>query len=1087
MLTRLTALPWLLAAWLLLAGAASAQVATYAPVGPQNNVPLTTITGGGWTECHRETFATNTPIATISAACNKAQMMMACTNDDNTIQLLAQAPKADVMFDTGTGNVAREANGSAWYFNGSWSWGFAPGGATLNRSSCDGGDDPTFSVNPDPMRMCIHTGANSTSNGWRCGSTTGNNGSGIYAFRRIFFHADGAVAGATVPGAPTAASAVAGNTQATVSFTAPATDGGAAITGYRVTSSPDNVVATGGTSPILVTGLTNGTSYTFTVVAINAVGDSLPSLPSNAVVPVGPPTLSNFNDINRTFGDADFALVPPTSDSAGAFSYTSSNPAVATVSGDTVTLVGAGTTTLTANQAADGGFTAGSTTATLTVAKAVPVVTWIAPLSQTFGDADFSLPAPTSSSPAAFTYSSNNPAVATISGNTVTITGAGSAILTASQPEGANHLAGSATVSLTVATADPGLSGFADLNRVFGEPAFTLSPPASASAGAFTYTSSNPAVATVAGDTVTLVGAGVTTLTANQAADGNYAASSTTATLTVAKAEPAIGWVASLNRTFGDAAFALPAPTSNSTGAFTYTSSNPAVATVSGNTVTIVAAGTATITANQAADANYNAGSASTVLTVGKAAPNLAWIDDIFKTYGEADFDLADPTSASPGAFTFTSANAAVATVSGRTVTITGSGNTVLTASQAETANYAAASVTTTLRVDSRPDPTRDPGVVAGLQAQVDASVRFANAQQTNIRDRLRQVRSGNNASSNALALNMGNGFGPGLSLNAGQALGGDALPLPEGWGWWTAGAITFGDRDASLGSSAFGFQSDGLSFGLDRRVGDNALMGVALGNGFSDADFDADNSSLGGKYKSLSVYGLWRNDRFFVDGVLGAGRLDFDIRRYSALVNDYGVADREGDQRFVSLTVGHEAQGESMRVAGYGRFDASRTDLDAYRESGLGIYDLSYSDQRVDSRTMSIGAEGGNAWATRAGMIRPYWLVEYRKSLKDQSDVGINYVVLPNASDYLLRLRSYADDAVVWGGGVDMDLGPRWGLGLLYRGENVSGVGSSYSVGLQLSWRGGQPSAPVTAEASEASDAAAAAPAMGTTRTGTR
>ena len=346
------------------------------------------------------------------------------------------------------------------------------------------------------------------------------------------------------------------------------------------------------------------------------------------------------------------------------------------------------------------------------------------------------------------------------------------------------------------------------------------------------------------------------------------------------------------------------------------------------------------------------------------------------------------------------------------------------------------------------------------LQAQVDASVRFVAAQQANIRDRLRQVRGGSNGSSNALSLNLGNGFGPGLSLNAGQAVGGDALPLPEGWGWWTAGAITFGDRDARVGSSAFGFQSDGLSFGLDRRVGENALLGVSLGKGFSDADFDADNSSLGGDYKSLSVYGLWRNDRLFVDGLIGAGELEFDIRRYSALVNDYGVANREGDQQFASLTVGHEAVTQSMRIAAYGRFDASRTDLDAYRETGLGIYDLSYTDQQVDTRTVSIGAEGSSAWSTDAGVVRPYWMLEYRQSLKDESDVGINYVILPNASDFLLRLRSYADDAVVWGGGLDLDIGPRWGLALLYRGEYVSGVGDSYSVGLQLSWKGGAPSA---------------------------
>lgn len=65
-----------------------------------------------------------------------------------------------------------------------------------------------------------------------------------------------------------------------------------------------------------------------------------------------------------------------------------------------------------------------------------------------------------------------------------------------------------------------------------------------------------------------------------------------------------------------DGSFVLTDPTSNSTGSFTYSSSNNAVATVSGNTVTLVGAGTATITATQSADATYNSGSTSFLLTV---------------------------------------------------------------------------------------------------------------------------------------------------------------------------------------------------------------------------------------------------------------------------------------------------------------------------------------------------------------------------------------------------------------------------------------------------------------------------------------
>ncbi len=94
-----------------------------------------------------------------------------------------------------------------------------------------------------------------------------------------------APSGPSVPDSPTSISANPGNQQVIVSFTAPANDGGSTITGYTVTSTPDDIVVTGSSSPITITGLTNGISYTFTVVATNSVGSSAPSSTSSAVTP----------------------------------------------------------------------------------------------------------------------------------------------------------------------------------------------------------------------------------------------------------------------------------------------------------------------------------------------------------------------------------------------------------------------------------------------------------------------------------------------------------------------------------------------------------------------------------------------------------------------------------------------------------------------------------------------------------------------------------------------------------------------------------------------------------------------------------
>ena len=138
-----------------------------------------------------------------------------------------------------------------------------------------------------------------------------------------------AVTPATVPGAPTNVTAVAGDAQAAVSFTAPASNGGAAITGYAITPYVGGVAqtpTTGADSPVTVTGLTNGTAYTFTVTASNSVGAGAASAPSNAVTPGAPTTLPGApTSVSAVGGNAEatVSFVPPVSDGGAAItSYT---------------------------------------------------------------------------------------------------------------------------------------------------------------------------------------------------------------------------------------------------------------------------------------------------------------------------------------------------------------------------------------------------------------------------------------------------------------------------------------------------------------------------------------------------------------------------------------------------------------------------------------------------------------------------------------------------------------------------------------------------------------------------------------------
>ena len=139
----------------------------------------------------------------------------------------------------------------------------------------------------------------------------------------------------SVPGAPTIGTVTGGNGQASVAFTAPASNGGSAITGYTVTSSPGGFTATGTSAPITVTGLTNGTAYTFTVKATNANGTGANSAASSSVTPATAPGAPTIGTVTGGNGQASVAFTPPTSNGGSAItSYTvTSSPGGLTATG----------------------------------------------------------------------------------------------------------------------------------------------------------------------------------------------------------------------------------------------------------------------------------------------------------------------------------------------------------------------------------------------------------------------------------------------------------------------------------------------------------------------------------------------------------------------------------------------------------------------------------------------------------------------------------------------------------------------------------------------------------------------------------
>ena len=306
-----------------------------------------------------------------------------------------------------------------------------------------------------------------------------------------------------------------------------------------------------------------------------------------------------------TFGGADFNLTATASSTLNV-SYMSSDPLVASIAGSTVTIVGAGTTDITASQAGDDDYIAApDAMQNLVVNQADQTITLTPVTDKGTIDPPFDvIVSSTSRLPVMLRVSGP----ATISGTTLTLDGdLGIVTITASQAGNDNYNAAPPVVqSFEVVTKANQTIDFGALAAVtFGGADFNLAATASSTLNV-SYSSSDPSVASIAGNMVTIVGAGTTVITASQAGDIDYiAAPDVMQNLVVNQADQTITLTPVADKVTTDAPFDV-AVSSTSGLAVTLTVNGPA--TISATTLTLTGtSGTVTITASQAGNDNYNA------------------------------------------------------------------------------------------------------------------------------------------------------------------------------------------------------------------------------------------------------------------------------------------------------------------------------------------------------------------------------------------------------------------------------------------------------------------------------------------------
>jgi Autotransporter beta-domain/Cadherin-like beta sandwich domain/Putative Ig domain len=592
-----------------------------------------------------------------------------------------------------------------------------------------------------------------------------------------------------------------------------------------------------------------------------------------------------------------------------------------------------------------------TSTVSFTVNLVTPVISGFSLSSNNlvFGSSAPTITAPTSASSGAITYSSSNLGVATVSGSTITIVGVGTTTLTATQAANGNYDTANTTATLTItASTDANLSGLTlssgALTPTFASSTFAYTQSVANAVSSITVT---PTV-NQANATVTVNGTAVTSGSASGSISLNVGTNTITTVVTAQDGTTTQTYTTTVTRAaalISQASFsvtaspnALNATTTTSalsttggsgTGSVTYAMS-AGTCTLSGSTVTAGTANeTCTVTATKAADSTYLAATATVNITVSRRA-SLASA-------------ATDPSVARMQAVQLAQSKLFV---QNQIENVT-----------SHLDNY---------RHSFKLMPSRM-GITINTPSLGPMSPVFY---------KVKDAWAGNTALANDPSMQK-IGMKDATPTTMGEKIYNDYVkhePIDEqthneeapaayertqgSYSLWSTGSVDTGlFKTGDNNDQSNKFRLNGLTFGLDYKLGPRAIMGAALGLSQGSSKAQELDGSVKSNQQSVKGYGLLGfGDGWVVDGLLGQSRHSFTgDRTTSGGAATLGMS-RNGDSTFASSSIRKIVSYRSFRLALFVRQDITHIRLNPYNETGAADYALGYDKAKYTATATSAG-----------------------------------------------------------------------------------------------------------------------------------
>jgi outer membrane autotransporter protein len=197
------------------------------------------------------------------------------------------------------------------------------------------------------------------------------------------------------------------------------------------------------------------------------------------------------------------------------------------------------------------------------------------------------------------------------------------------------------------------------------------------------------------------------------------------------------------------------------------------------------------------------------------------------------------------------------------------------------------------------------------------------------------------------------------------------------------SGAVQFGQVTPDGSALKNRFSTAGLTAGVDWRATENLIVGAAVGYGTDRSDIGlrttrSDATSMNAMlYASYKPFDLW-----FIDAMLGFGRLGYDTRRFVADDGATVAGARSGAYWFGAISTGYEMKYDALRLMPYVRADFMSASLDRYSEQGVSAEVLTFDAMGFRSLAGTLGLRGSYDIPVSWGVLTPTARVEYRHAL---------------------------------------------------------------------------------------------------------